>query len=1592
MINFAYKKQKGGENMRKQTILLVTTIVFALLLCGAVSAEDLEGGDSQTLSVDVSQTSNSVTTTNTQDSNPNLGLESSKQNEIPDPMINGTVKEVYNGTASPYDPTPNYVNQTNAIPVNNATVTIKNPNDGSIIATTKTDVNGYYSVNFNSLLSNFIVEIVYSSYKTYIGNLTVGSSHEATLDHIFMPDIVILSSGSDKKYAINSLNNRRLLFVDMFDNSYSSNPVYNWMMNQVNFALTDMAMPGSGYGDWWYSSLLQSPAQANAKIAYAFGWPVSPPDALHILRYNGTNNVNSLENTYMGSYLIDVTSSLNMQNMVNYICYLLGETSVDPTTVGKGPDFGIADWGIYHPDYPTSNHICAVSAVTNDQIRAWIIADPGYLPYSGSLKWVDNEYAAYTATERENVYKTFENWYTTYKPSITGSFVAIASYYPGGVTVDALIREYEKQGRAVFNFYQGGTTPAMSQFLVELTTGSNGIGPLSRGVSAVNSLYAWSMNYNNIYNGGATSDFQKMNLAAIQAVQLTDPASLTNPLGAQYEWTMDVISPSMEGVFSPVALSYTDSSGTVHPIDSSIAKMVQLTIGWAKLKELANYDKKVAIILYDYPPGKDSIGASYLDVFQSVVNVLTEMKKEGYNVGSTIPTADQLYTIVAAFGNKGIWAQPLLDQYVQANYQNLTSNGQLLDVSKYLQWFNQLPAAMQQNVTAQWGSAPGNIMVSGGKIVIPGMMFGNVFLTVQPSRGWDAVEDYHNPYLPPTHQYIAFYDWLKNVFGANAMIHFGTHGTLEFLPGRTTALQETDWPFQLTSIPNINPYIVSNPGEGMTTKDRADALIIDHMTPAMVQSGLYGELYNLLSLLDQYNNAVKLGNTQVLPALLSEIVTKAAALGLPTQTQGQSDNDYLEVIHEKLDEISDCIIPLGLHTFGGVMSNDQLVQEVLTIASSRTQIMDDMKNVMYPALNGKSYYDLEKNAQQYSEVCNSISNQVLSYIKQLVNGTDPNYLGVSGALLADFILCNQTITNIRASGKSEMDSLMNALSGGYVPPGLGADPSYSDVLPTGKDFYASDTKKMPTKAAYETGKTIANQLLITYYNEHGKFPELIGLVMWGTELLRTDAIAIGEFLYLLGVTPTWDNYGNVNGVALIPLSDLTITINGTTMNRPRVDVFTTAVTGTQSWINLLNSAVALAAGATGETPEQNYLLKHLAENPSLDRVFGLPGNVLEGTGVSDLLPNTSKWNSTSDLASVYLSRMSNAWRSTDSSIQVSQNGNGVAIVKNQATFEYLLKNMDVAAQNLDSTWRLLDSDDYYDWYGGMLMTSKQLGGNPEGLVTDMRNQNNIVTRDYREELKLELNSQLLNPAYQNSLLGTASGWNEYSQRYADLFAFSATNPDSISQSTWTQVSQNLLDLSKSTGLSKDYQGFAMQSMLGWSIEAARRGMWQPSSQMLQDLVNTYITETIKYGPVCCHHTCGALSLNNFVVVSSSLSSQQLQEFASVMQAATGMSVTVGSTGTPTQQASAASATSASDSSSASSAGDQPATDSGAQSSSESVSAGTDASAKAYEVSHNSSSSSGPSNMPIVAIVGVLILVGLVGAGYFRANIVGFFKK
>ncbi len=1525
--------------------------------------------------------------------------------------ISGTVYDAFDIEVGSYVPS-----YEDVVPVFNATVNLKNPLNNQTVYTTKTDINGYYLFG-GVAQGDYLVEILYRTYQAYLQNVTMGTQ-PIIVNHTFIPDIALIAySGSQntegQKNKIQALMNlsSRVYHIE----SYDGDDTYNWMLDYSNFIVVEMY--GTNTGDLTVSpeEIAQTPANARHMLAYIFGvydenfinstlkgWKfVGATDA--------NNTYNSLENTYIGSYWQvqvvkeDTIVKKNMQNLLDYILYLLGESDINPTEIaGRTPILSSSTWGIYHPDYKDNDGIFG-KCPSPELVNQWIRADPGYDDDGvGSLNWMTNEYKTWAALNNkpQDVYNAFETWYNSTKSNIKGSFVVIASYYPGGDLVDAMITTYESQGRAVFNLFQSATIPAISEFLLQLTKGANGSGPLDRGVVAVNSLYSWSLDYANMGNGGAIDELTAMNVEIIKALGSLSQYSYTSEFGPQAEWTYAVTIPQFEGVFGAVPVSYFDGEGNEIPVQEGIDKVVQLTQGWAALKEVENEDKKIAVIFYNYPPGKSELGASYLDVFQSLHDFLEQLYDAGYDIGmekEEIPIATELYTIIAGFGNKGTWAQGLLNAYVEENHANLTANNQLVSFAQYKHWFNELPQILQDQLVAKWGSGLGKIMVYNNEsIVIPGIVCGNVFITVQPSRGWEEVENYHDVTLPPHQQYITFYKWLDQVFGADVMIHWGTHGTLEWLPGRDIGLQADDWTFQLSTIPNIYPYIVSNPGEGMVAKDRSFALVISHMTPAIVSSGLYGELVTIHDYIHSYENAVKVDATELAEEYKIKINKTAIEMGFNAPSPNETFNEWLEQLHLKLHELEMDVITLGLHTLGEGLEGYELIQETITIASSRTEIMNNIKNILYPSL-GVDYYTMLKDVK-YELYIDAVRNNMTYYVTQLVNGTSVDELaaeiGISNSttLYTNLEFCAQTINDLVTN--REWESIMNALSGGYVIPGLSADPSYSDVLPTGTSIYALDTTRMPSQAAWEAAKKIVNLQLKEYYQEHGKFPELISQVMWGTELLRTEGIGIGQFLYYLGVTPTWSITGNgvVTGIALMDLSELTITLDdGTVINRPRIDVLATAVTSNPDWLKLLVGAVYLA-NSTDEITDVNYVKKHYAENPSLDRIFGLPGAVLEGTGVSDYLPNTSRWENSSsvisDLAEIYLSRISNAWT-------IDKNGR-IVVSNNRNTFEYLLKNTDIVTQNIDSTWRFLDSDDYYDWFGGLLLASQYLGANPTTSIVDIRDKNSIQSRTLSEELEFEVRSMLLNPTYKNALTGTPAGCLEYAARYENLVAFATINRNTdgtgvVSDGIFNSLASNILGSNFATNT--DFRAVAYQSMSGWLMQAARKGVWKADSSTLTALANKYI-ESFEVAVSCCHHTCGNIALNNFAVSVSSLSMNQLQNFASQIQAATGELITMGSQGTPSQPTSPSS--SAATASSGASVGDQPSTssdgDQGSSSSSESAGSAGDSSSKSYEVSEKSSSPGGQSNMPIVAILGVLILIGLMGIGYFRDNIVGFFKK
>ncbi|MCC7561773.1 MAG: cobaltochelatase subunit CobN [Methanobrevibacter arboriphilus] len=1433
--------------------------------------------------------------------------------------VNVEVKDSYNSTSGNYSE--------NGFAVKNATVKIIDKTN-KVVLSGKTDDKGKCQLSVNTLSSgNYILNISYSTYLTYSMNLTINSDkNNHNIPYRFTPDIAFVCYYPGHKEKVDNLMkiSSRIYYIDSMNFNQEKDQKV-WLLRYANFIYLDMFAEGQYEFDQYL--FLNTPANKNYKIAYCFG-DYTPSQlakfGFNFIGANFSNNTpHTVENTFIGSYFKSQSSenmnqdilSKNMQNLFDYIRYLLGETNLNPTDDDSKTPILDSLWGIYHPDYGVWEF-----KVNQSEVAKWIRQNPGYTcnvsdgsnndssntTNSGDLRWMSKEYNEWVSNQNvSSLYSQFENWYKSKKQNITSNFITIASYRPGGVLVDALIRAYESQGRATFNVFQIESAPSMASILLNLSN------TLSRKIVAINSLYSWSMDYKNMgENGGAIDEYIGIDVEIIRALNDISEMSYLSDYGPQSEWTYSVTIPSMEGVFGAIAVSYVDASGKTQVIKAGVDKLVETTQGWANLKEKSNEYKKIAVILYNYPPGKAEIGASYLDVFQSVHDLLEQLYDAGYNIGmnkSEIPTVAKLVALIQDMGNKGTYAQGLLNEYVEKNWDTLMKYGQLVDENKVNEYLNSLGEVLKEQLLKKWGQngTMGSIMVYTNNtthkkyIVIPGAMFGNVFLTFQPSRGWEEVENYHDLNLPPHQQYVTFYKWLGDVFKADAMIHMGTHGTLEFLPGRSLGLQDDDWTFVLSGIPNIYPYIVSNPGEASVAKNRAGALVISHMTPASVISQLYGNYTELNTLIDKYEESMQNNVTNLAETYKKQILNLSKSLNIDQPSKTQSFEDWLEDVHHLLEGLDNDIITLGLHTLGYVLTGNEMIQGVITIVSSKTTIYDHIKDLLYPNLKNVKYTDLVNgnNSVRNATKVQTIQNWLNNFVKGLLNGSitnitkfaENNNISNSSDSYEDFyealVLCNTTIRDIQ--NNLEWESILKALSGEYVVPGLCVDPAYGDSLPTGRNVYFTDTTKMPSKAAYETAKNIVDKLIVEYYESHNKtFPELVGLVIWGTELLRTEGIGLAEFLYFLGVTPVWTSNGVAKGVELIPLENLTVTLsNGKTINRPRIDVYTSAVTSNSNWIKLMVSAVNLAYNASNEKDSENYVRKHYKQYPSLDRIFGLPGAILEGTGMSNFIPNTNKWqnntNISATLADIYLSRVSYSW-------SIDSKGN-IVVTSNRGAYEFLLKKTNLITQNVDSTWRFLDSDDYYDWFGGLLGASQYLGGKPDTAIVDIRNKNNIITRNLQDQLDFELRSTILNPIYRDALLGTAAGWNFYASKYQYVFGFNtvASGYDGgnlISSGSWISLGYNLLD--PAFNVDAAHKAYSFQSMSGWVLVAAQKGMWSGDNKLLTELADRYIDSVIQYGVACCHHTCANLDFNKWVLQISSKSNADKKKYSDILQKAT----------------------------------------------------------------------------------------------------------
>ena len=1467
--------------------------------------------------------------------------------------------------------------------------------------------------NLNSAKYN--VEIKYSTYESYNQEVDLSTKNTQAIDYMFIPDILLLVDYDSHNEKVDLLMemSRRVAYIS----TTNFDVTREWLFDYVKYVHLDMFNEGSYHkvtGEYLKEVLENCPANINYNVAYTFGIysdSILNSTGIHIVGASAANNTfHTIENTYIGSYFqaedIDDSDVLvkNMENYLKYVCYLIDPSKYpNPTLDVNNAPLMSPECGFYHPDL-------GIYTIVPDgsTINGWIKSNPGYdADGHGSLNWMIEDYPDWLENTLDPtvLFKTFENDYID-KIGYNTPFIAIATYYSGGSVVDALIRSYEANGRAAFNVFKTGTVPSMSSILTRIVPMS------SVGISAITSLYSWSLYY---ANGTAEGHLEDINLAVLKGVYDISETSYLSELGPQIEWTFSVTYPSFEGVFGPIVLSYVDGMGKSHVIQSGVDKMVKLSCQWAELKEMDNADKVISIVLYNYPPGKGEIGASYLDVFQSTYDLLFQLDKAGFNVGniSDIPSLYNLTELIVEFGNKGTWAKGLLNKYVEENFDELMAHNQLIDLNEFYELTARINPDLYEWMINRWGDGLGEIMVYNDTyIVIPGMWYGNVFVTFQPSRGWEEVQNYHDLSLPPHQQYVAFYEWLDQVVGVDAIVNMGTHGTLEWLPGRNIGVMEGDWTFELTLTPTVYPYIVSNPGEAMVARDRIASLMITHMTPAMVSSSLYGNYTTLSDYISHYRDQVKLNVTTNAEEYKDLIIGLAPSLGFNKYNESnQTFDEYVAELHSYLESMEDDFYTYGLHNIGKILTGYELVEEVITVTTSQTSIYNHILAHFFPDLENMSFYDDIRHHDEYAVVEAVVTSFLNEYVTALVCGTSVadlnNEYGISigSALYNDTSYAASVIVNIE--NNNEWEAIIKALEGDYLLAGLFADPSYGDSIPSGYDGYASDSTKMPSKSAYASAIKIVDLLLADYMEEHGEWPKLTALILWGTEISRTEGIGIAEFLYFLGCKPVWAENGKVIDVELIPLDELTVQLhNGSVVNRPRIDVFASIVTSNKDWLTWLLTGVNLALNAEDEDFSQNYVKLHYNQTGISDRLFGLPGAILEGTGMSNFIPNTNDWNIETvneEASSIYLDKVSFAWNMDDK-------GN-IIVTPQKEAYKTLLSQVDLITQNFDSTWRFIDSDDYYDWFGGLYNAARTLGANPDTAFVDIRNQNNYVARSYGDELNYEIRSMILNPNYYNPLVNTQAGSLSYAKNMENLYGGLILSGGKLDAELGNQIANTYNGLTGT--VHSTAQAAAWQSMAAWMFYLYDQNVWDGDPQAVQELANNIIDMATTYGVACCHHTCKNLDFNMKIIQASSLSPQKKAEYAQILAQATltdplyvmDDAPTDGdgqSKDTPSSEQVLVNGTTEDDGdSSGGTAGETPVGDQAANSPSADASAssqssdsssndaGEDASkasnSKSYELSKSSpaKSASSDSSMPIVVIIAIIALIAIFMVGYMR---------
>ncbi|AVQ73292.1 magnesium chelatase subunit H [Microcystis sp. MC19] len=1029
----------------------------------------------------------------------------------------------------------------------------------------------------------------------------------------------------------------------------------------------------------------------------------------------------------------------------------------------------------------------------------------------------------------------------------------------------ALVQEFESMGARVLPVFAGGldfSKPVEEYFWDKSLKGVEAVAI----VDTVISLTGFAL-----VGGPARQDHPK----AIESLKrLNRPYMCALPLVFQttQEWeesdlglhpiqvALQIAIPELDGAIEPIILSGRDgATGKAIALQDRVEAIAQRALKWANLRKKPKLNKKVAITVFSFPPDKGNVGtAAYLDVFGSIYEVMQALQNNGYDLQDLPASPRELMEAVIHDATAQYHSPELNIAYRMSvpEYERLTPYS----------------VRLEEN----WGPPPGHLNSDGQNLLIYGKEFGNVFIGVQPTFGYegDPMRLLFSRSASPHHGFAAYYTYLNQVWKADAVLHFGTHGSLEFMPGKQMGMSGECYPDNLIGmIPNLYYYAANNPSEATIAKRRSYAETISYLTPPAENAGLYKGLKELSELIGSYQTLKDSGRgVQIVNTIVDKcrLVNLDKDISLPdgdTAHLSQEERDNIVgSVYRKLMEIESRLLPCGLHVIGKPPSALEAVATLVNIASLDRE-EDDLLSLPRIIANSigrdleEVYRNSDRGVLEDVELLQNITLATRAAVAALVKSqTDAegrvsmlsklNFLNIGkkspwietlqemGYPKVDPVALKPLFEYLefcleQVCADNELGALLKALEGEYVLPGPGGDPIRNPgVLPTGKNIHALDPQSIPTLAAVKSAKIVVDRLLERQKLDNGgKYPETIACVLWGTDNIKTYGESLAQILWMVGVRPVPDALGRVNKLELIPLEEL---------GRPRIDVVVNCSGVFRdlfiNQMNLLDQGVKMAAEAN-EPMEMNYVRKHAIEQAkemgltvrqAATRIFSNASGSYSSN--INLAVENSSWEDEKELQNMYLNRKGFAFDSDNPGM----------MADNRQLFEASLKTAEATFQNLDSSEiSLTDVSHYFDSDPTKVVASlRDDGKKPAAYIADTTTANAQV-RTLSETVRLDTRTKLLNPKWYEGMLSHGyEGVRELSKRLVNTMGWSAT-ADAVDNWVYEDVNTTFIQDEEMCQRLMNLNPNSFRKMVGTLLEVNGRGYWETSQENLDRLQELY---------------------------------------------------------------------------------------------------------------------------------------------------------